>query len=226
MSRGYGQECVIARALDIVGDRWTLLVVRELMLGKQRFTDILDGCGKVSPNLLSDRLKKLEQHGLVERAYFKELPPRVEYRLTEAGNDLRNLLQAIIDWGVKHVGDNRLGPECLDLQSWLSYASAFYFDPTAAAGVSVTYVIKVGEDCGYLRVDNGACDVGDGVPEHFDVVFEGETHCWFDAVFNRYDFDEAVHSGRVRVSGSAEAARLFPTLLCRRTAVALVPATV
>jgi DNA-binding HxlR family transcriptional regulator len=64
MSKAYGQDCLIARVLDVVGDRWTLLVVRELMLGKQRFTDILEGCGKVSPNLLSDRLKKLEANRL------------------------------------------------------------------------------------------------------------------------------------------------------------------
>jgi DNA-binding HxlR family transcriptional regulator len=216
LTREYGQDCLIARVLDVVGDRWTLLVVRELMLGKQRFTDILDGCGRVSPNLLSDRLKKLEANGLVERRYFKELPPRVEYSLTPAGNDLRGVLQAMIDWGVEHMDKTRMQPDSLDLGEWLRYASAFYFDPVASQGVRATYAIKVKDEVGYLRIDDGDCTAGDGQPDQADVVFEAEPCSWLDAVFDRCDFAEAVRHGTLRYSGSDELANLFPVLISRR----------
>lgn len=216
MSRAYGQECLIARVLDVVGDRWTLLVVRELLLGKQRFTDILEGCGRVSPNLLSERLKKLEQHSLVERSYFRELPPRVEYRLTERGASLRGVLQSLIDWGAANMEDTQLQPDCLNLEAWLEYASAFYFDPQAAVDVRATYVIKVEGEAGYLRVRDGVCSAGAGEVADADVTFEGEPCTWLDAVFDRCDFGEALKDGRLRFSGSEEMAHLFPVLISRR----------
>jgi DNA-binding HxlR family transcriptional regulator len=218
MSKAYGQDCVIARVLDLVGDRWTLLIVRELLLGKQRFTDILDGCGRVSPNLLSDRLKKLETNGLVQRFYFKELPPRVEYRLTEKGQSLRGVLQALIDWGVENMGDTGMEPDCLDLQNWLQYAAAFYFDPSAARDIEATYVIRVEGESGYLKVAGGVCEAGPGEPEKADVVFEGEPCSWLDAVFDRTDFQQAVESGQLKFDGCAKRASLFPVLLSRRPA--------
>ncbi|MEX2238064.1 MAG: winged helix-turn-helix transcriptional regulator [Dehalococcoidia bacterium] len=217
MSKVYGQDCLIARVLDLVGDRWTLLIVRELLLGKQRFTDILEGCGRVSPNLLSDRLKKLETNGLVERAYFRELPPRVEYRLTERGDALRGVLQALIDWGVEHMDDTQMQPDCLNLQAWLQYASSYYFDPAAARGVQATYVIRVNGESGYLTVADGACEAGEGEPAGgADVVFEGEPCSWLDAVFDRCDFHQALASGTLKYEGSAEKAQLFPVLISRR----------
>jgi DNA-binding HxlR family transcriptional regulator len=216
MSKAYGQDCLIARVLDVVGDRWTLLIVRELMLGKQRFTDILEGCGKVSPNLLSDRLKKLEANGLVERHYFKELPPRVEYRLTEKGDGLRGVLQALIDWGVEHMDGTEMQPDCLNLQAWLSYAASFYFHPAAARDVRATYVIRVNGESGYLTVAEGQCEAGPGEPPEADVVFEGEPCSWLDAVFDRCDFQQALTNGTLRFSGSEEKAHLFPVLISRR----------
>lgn len=216
MSKAYGQDCLIARVLDVVGDRWTLLVVRELMLGKQRFTDILDGCGRVSPNLLSDRLKKLEQNGLVERAYFKELPPRVEYRLTARGAALRGVLQSLIDWGAEHMEGTQMEPDSLNLQAWIEYASAFYFDPEAAADVVATYVIKIEGEAGFLRIASGACSAGIGEVEGADVVFESAPCTWVDAVFDRCDFAQALDSGALRFSGSEDMARLFPVLISRR----------
>ena len=216
MSKAYGQDCLIARVLDVVGDRWTLLVVRELMLGKQRFTDILEGCGKVSPNLLSDRLKKLEANGLVERQYFKELPPRVEYRLTESGDALRGVLQALIDWGVEYMDGTQMQPDCLNLQAWLQYAASFYFHPAAAREIDATYVIKVNGESGYLQVSGGQCRAGAGEPDQADVVFEGEPCSWLDAVFDRCDFQQALANGTLHFSGSEEKAHLFPVLISRR----------
>jgi DNA-binding HxlR family transcriptional regulator len=96
--KSYNHPCLIARALDVLGDRWTLLILRDLMSGLQRYSDILDNCDGLSPNLLSTRLKRLEADGLVERHYFKGLPPRVEYTLTEKGWAVRPVLLSLIEW--------------------------------------------------------------------------------------------------------------------------------
>lgn len=101
--RTYNLPCVIAQVLDILGDRWTLLIIRDLMSGLHRYVDILESCSGMSPNVLSDRLRRLEAHGLVQRHYQRALPPRVEYTLTEKGWEVRPILLALLDWGRKHV---------------------------------------------------------------------------------------------------------------------------
>ena len=93
----YNHPCVIAQALDVLGDRWTLLILRDLMAGLHRYNDILESCAGMSPNVLSDRLKRLEAEGLVDRSYYKELPPRVEYTLTEKGWTVRPILSALVE---------------------------------------------------------------------------------------------------------------------------------
>ena len=85
MSRVYASQefCPVARTLDIVGDRWTFLVLRDLSLGRSRYNELLQSCSGISTNLLSDRLKKLEERGFVQRALYSDHPPRAEYRLTD-----------------------------------------------------------------------------------------------------------------------------------------------
>jgi DNA-binding HxlR family transcriptional regulator len=98
----YGQRCPLARALDIVGERWTLLVVRELMLGPRRYTDLTDGLPGVGTNILAARLADLQSAGLVTR---RELPPPTAvtvYELTEAGRALGPTLRALSEWGERH----------------------------------------------------------------------------------------------------------------------------
>src|SRR5436190_20664102 len=87
-NKGYGQYCPVARTLDLLGDRWTLLIVRDLLRGTARFTDLATSLSGIPRNLLSDRLRTLEAAGLVERHAFRELPPRVEYELTAKGRTL------------------------------------------------------------------------------------------------------------------------------------------
>jgi DNA-binding HxlR family transcriptional regulator len=99
------QGCPIARALDLVGDRWTILVLRDLHRGRNRFAELLRSLEGISPNLLSARLKALERAGLVERRLYSDHPPRSEYALTECGRDFGPVLQAMFDWGAAYRGD-------------------------------------------------------------------------------------------------------------------------
>lgn len=105
MKRSYATQdgCPVAGTLDIIGDRWTLLIVRDLVLGQRgRFKDLLASLEGISPNLLADRLKRLEDAGVVERSFYSEHPPRAEYRLTEKGTELRRVIRAIAQWGYKY----------------------------------------------------------------------------------------------------------------------------
>ena len=104
MARIYGSQdfCPVARTLDIVGDRWTVLVLRDISLGHTRFNELLESCAGISTNLLAERLKKLEERGFVERVFYSDHPPRAEYRLTEKGTDFGQVLRAMYRWGTKH----------------------------------------------------------------------------------------------------------------------------
>lgn len=101
MTRTYEtqQHCPVARSLDILGDRWTLLVIRDLGVGRTRFGEFLESLDGISPNLLSDRLKRLEDAAIVQRVFYSEHPPRAEYRLTDKGEALRPVIEAIYAWG-------------------------------------------------------------------------------------------------------------------------------
>src|ERR1700761_3530262 len=123
--RSYDQYCSVARALDVVGDRWTLLIVRELLLqGPARFTDLKNGLPGVATNLLSTRLKELEEAGLVAR---EDAPPPVAttlYSLTDAGRTLEPVLKALGQWGLRYMTDER-ADDAFSAR-WLAYAPAWF----------------------------------------------------------------------------------------------------
>ena len=102
MPKPYNQTCPIAQALDVVGDRWTLLILRDLFLGRRRFGELLASSPGIPPKLLSGRLKRLQQRGLIERAVYSQYPLRAEYRLTDEGLTLAPVLEAILTWGLEH----------------------------------------------------------------------------------------------------------------------------
>jgi len=98
------ERCPVARTLNIIGERWTILILRDLSLyGPRKFQDFERSLSGISPNTLSARLKTLEEHGVVERRFYAEHPPRAEYLLTEKGRELRPVLRALREWGEKHT---------------------------------------------------------------------------------------------------------------------------
>ena len=102
MAKTYGQTCPVAQTLEIIGERWTILILRDLFRGPQRFQDLQESLAGVAPNILSDRLKTLEEHGLIQREFYSEHPPRAAYALTRLGQELRPALRALAIWGAKH----------------------------------------------------------------------------------------------------------------------------
>lgn len=98
----------MAATLDVIGDRWTILILRDLLLGQSgKFKDLLDSLQGISPNLLAQRLKRLEREGIIERSFYSDHPPRAEYRLTEKGHGLAAIVRAMARWGYNH----RLGED-------------------------------------------------------------------------------------------------------------------
>jgi DNA-binding HxlR family transcriptional regulator len=146
--RGYNHPCLIAQALGILGDRWTLLILRDLMAGLQSYSDILTSCGGMSPNVLSDRLKRLEAEGLVTRKEIRAAPPRVEYSLTEKGWSVRPVLMSLLEWGRQHFGNfpfESVGTT-VSTDFAVRTAPAFLFDPQRAEGMDVSMVVEI-SDC-------------------------------------------------------------------------------
>jgi DNA-binding HxlR family transcriptional regulator len=106
MAKQYGLPCPVAKTLDIIGDRWTLLIVRDLLtLGPRKYVELEESLRGIAPNVLSDRLKLLEAQGIVEREFYEEHPPRALYKATRKGADLRIVLHAMMQWGNKYLYD-------------------------------------------------------------------------------------------------------------------------
>jgi DNA-binding HxlR family transcriptional regulator len=103
MPKIYGQRCPVAKTLEVVGDRWTLLVVRDLLGRARRFQDLQASLPGIAPNILSDRLKLMEEHALVTRRFYSDHPPRAEYELTDKGKELGVVVGALAAWGARHV---------------------------------------------------------------------------------------------------------------------------
>ena len=99
----YDQACPVAKALEVLGDRWTLLIVRDLLRGAQRFQDLQTSLPGIAPTILSDRLKLMEEHGVIARRFYSDHPPRAEYLLTDMGKDLGRVVGALAVWGSRYV---------------------------------------------------------------------------------------------------------------------------
>jgi len=103
MKKEYGQSCPVARAVEVLGERWTLLIIRDLLPGPRRFQDLLASLPGIAPTVLSARLQILEAHGVVTRRFYSEHPPRAEYALTERGQELGMVVGTLAVWGSRHL---------------------------------------------------------------------------------------------------------------------------
>jgi DNA-binding HxlR family transcriptional regulator len=103
-TRSRRSRCPVACTLDVLGDRWSLLVVRDVVRGKRRYAEFLESPEGIPTNILADRLKRLAATGVIRSRRYSQHPPRLEYELTAKGEDLRPILRAMVEWGVRHAG--------------------------------------------------------------------------------------------------------------------------
>ena len=102
--RARRSHCPVACTLDVLGDRWSLLVVRDVMRGKRRYQEFLESPEGIPTNILAERLKRLAAKGVIKSRRYSQHPPRLEYELTAKGEDLRPIMRAMVEWGVRHAG--------------------------------------------------------------------------------------------------------------------------
>lgn len=200
--RSYRDPCGIARALDVVGERWALLVVRELMLGPKRFTDLRAALPGLSTDILAQRLRELDAAGVLRRA---TLPPPAAsrvYELTDRGRELEPVLLALGRWGSREplAADRPLTPDAFVL------ALPTLFDAAAAGGVEQTVELRLGEDRFVARVSGGRLDVARGRAERADASIEADTAALAQVLWHGRALAEAPG---VRIDGDRRAARRF-----------------
>ena len=201
--RTYDQYCAIARALDVVGERWTLLVVRELLTGPKRFKDLLDGLPGIGPTLLTARLKDLEGHGIVRRATLPPPAGSKVYELTDLGRSLEEVVMALSRWGLKLLGTPRQED---DLQpTWAMVALQSSLQPDAASGLRETYEFHVDGELFYVRVEGGEAEARQGRAADPDLIVSGDAETLLSIAAGRLAPAEAVDTGAIRIEGNREA---------------------
>jgi DNA-binding HxlR family transcriptional regulator/putative sterol carrier protein len=201
--RSYDQHCTVARALDVVGERWTLLLVRELLTGPKRFKDLLEGLPGIGTNLLAARLKALEGHGLLRRGTLPPPAGTSVYELTEPGRSLEPVVVALSRWGSRFVEEPRDGDECRP--AWVVMALRSLFEPGANDGLRETYEFHIDGEAFHLRVDDGAVEARQGSAEAPDVTVYGETHTFLALASGRLEADKALESGEIQLHGNPNA---------------------
>jgi DNA-binding HxlR family transcriptional regulator len=201
--RSYGQYCTVARALDVVGERWTLLLVRELSTGPKRFKDLLEGLPGIGTNLLAARLKRLEGEGLVRRATLPPPAGSSVYELTKLGGSLEPVIVALSRWGARLL---EAPGEDDDLRAgWAIVAMRSAFEQGATGGRSVTYEFRIDGEAFHLRVGDGEegerVEARQGSAPDPDLVVVGDAKTFLALASGRLSPEEAVGSGALRLEG-------------------------
>lgn len=205
-ARTYGDACGVPRALDRVGERWALMIVRELLLGPKRFTDLRTGLPHASPNVLAERLRGLEQDGVVRR---RTLPPPAAarvYELSEWGLELAPVVEALGRWGARaplappDVGMS-LDAHLLSLKT--------LFDADLADGVHATLDLRLGEERFRAEVADGRLDVVRGEATAPDATVETDAGTLLALAHRRLELSDALRDRRLAIEGDAGAVERF-----------------
>jgi DNA-binding HxlR family transcriptional regulator len=202
--KSFGQYCGLARALEIVGERWALLIIRELLARPGRYTDLLEQLPGIPTNVLSTRLKELEESGIVERRIAPAPQRGVVYALTADGEGLQAAVLALALWGNQHLGDQRPGQEVPP--SSLAMALRATFNGRAAQGVTATWEVRAGGAVLHAAVADGKLSSGVGAaPGVPDLVMTVRAA----AVPTYRGLMQAVTSGTAELTGRRRLADTF-----------------
>jgi DNA-binding HxlR family transcriptional regulator len=215
--RTYGDGCGIAHALDLVGERWALLVVRELLLGPKRFTDLRDGLPNASPNVLAQRLRDLEQGTIVRRR--KLAPPASSwiYELTDWGRELKPIVISLGSWAIRSPSFPRDAPVSTDS---VILALSTFFDADTAGDLAARYTLRLGEHMFDVRVADRAIEVLRGAAEDPDATIETETATFSSLIWDGRELADALNAGDITVDGDQAAAARLLELFPQPTPVA------
>ncbi|MHA7264000.1 winged helix-turn-helix transcriptional regulator [Arthrobacter sp. TMN-37] len=205
--RSYDDSCGAALAMDAVGERWSMLVVRELLLGPKRFSDLRAGLPNASPNVLSQRLKDLEAQGLLRRVKLGPPASVSAYELTDSGRQLEPVLIELSRWGSR-IAHRPLNGMSTD--SFMLMLKALYYPPKGSA-FAARIRLRPDWDRFTVVVTPQAIEVSRSAEGSVDVDVDGDVLALWDLIFNGETVPDAVAAGRITVTGDAGlAAGFFP----------------
>jgi DNA-binding HxlR family transcriptional regulator/putative sterol carrier protein len=204
--RSYGEACGIPRALDRIGERWTLMVVRELLLGPKRFTDLRDGLPHMSPDILAQRLRELEENGIVRRGFLPPPAASKVYALTDWGRELESVLIALGRWGARAP----LSAECseMSLDSHIVSLQTL-FDADLAGDFAPTVELRLGEHVFTLEIADGRLEAERGPTGEPDIVIATDPLTLIGLAHREIELADAIESGQATVTGDKRVARRF-----------------
>jgi DNA-binding HxlR family transcriptional regulator len=200
-ARTYGEHCAVARALDVVGERWALLVVRELLLGPKRFTDLQAGLPNAKPSVVSHRLRELEEAGVVRRRKLGPPAGARVYELTDDGQDLEPIIDALGHWGSRRPTK----PGAVHGSDSVVLALKSRFDPEAAVGLGGTIELRLSDDRYRIVVSEGRIAARRGESDAPDAMIETSTDALGAMLLGGA-------RGDVRIEGDRELAERFLAL--------------
>ncbi len=205
--RTFEQYCPIARALEVVGERWSLLIVRELLLGPRRYTDLRQALPRMWTNLLADRLRHLARAGVIEQV---DLPPpaaRTVYQLTEFGRGLEPVVLALGRWGIPLLSGRRREDPPLSTAVLLGLRA--FFQPAAAATIEEHYGVRLGKGTFTAVVQRGRLEMRQGLPDGPAATIHAGSAVLLNIRFGRVDVGAAIKRGLLRFEGPDASVRRF-----------------
>jgi DNA-binding HxlR family transcriptional regulator len=213
--RSYGQFCSIAKALDAVGDRWSLLIIRELLIrGGLRYTDLKGGLPGIATNLLSDRIRELESAGLIRR---EDAPPPVAttlFHLTETGSELLPVLNALSTWGLNFM----TGPGANDMfrSQWFAFPVSLYLRDSDPGGPPASIELRSTDGPAVVEVSGGAVQLRLGAAPAPDLILDGEPRLIMGMFTGLLTAAEATDLGLKMRGDTALLDRVLPKLATAR----------
>lgn len=205
--RTYDQHCALAHGLDVLGERWTLLVIRELLLGPQRFSDLESSLAGIGPNTLAARLRQMESDGLIEKRRLPPPAPATVYVLTDRGAALEPAIIELGRWGRQRLPAT-IGHEAFR-PGWLLMALKVSFDPAHAADVDAVYELTVSDEPFTVRIRGGSIEVRRGNTPDADAAICTDQDTLLALANGTLSPGEAIKRGDVRIEGDKQAARAW-----------------
>jgi DNA-binding HxlR family transcriptional regulator/putative sterol carrier protein len=203
--RSYNQFCPAAHALDVIGERWTLLAIRELLGGPKRYTDLRDGLPGIGPNVLAERLRSLVRHGVVRK---RRLPPPAAstvYELTELGAELRPVLRGLFEWGL-HLLDAPNGDETIKASYWLPALEAAARGKPVPADLVETYEFRIGGEIVTVAAADGVIEAREGAAASADLTVHTDAATFARLGRGEISAAQAFEDGRLTFEGDPGAA--------------------
>jgi DNA-binding HxlR family transcriptional regulator len=202
MKRSYRQHCAVAKALDLIGERWTLLMVRELLLGPRRYKDLLAGLPGIATNLLAERLRELEQSGLVE---CRTLPPpagATVYELTALGHGLQSAVLELGRWGARFLAE----PSASDAlrPGWYVVSMLATFRPELADGIDMMVDLRIQDEVFRVRVRDGEATIAEAGSGDRTLALTCDLTSFLEFLAGELSPRRALEDGRIEVDGDRD----------------------